>query len=72
MKATALKEKAIDILDHLPSSKLKEAIDYLEYIQGDFDTFDVNEKVKQSLHEVKLIREKKIKVKTLKEFLREL
>jgi hypothetical protein len=72
MKATALKEKAIDMLEGLPKDKLKDAVDYLKYLKGDYDTFSVNEKVKQSLYEVKSIKDGKIKPKTLKEFLREL
>jgi hypothetical protein len=72
MKATVLKEKAINMLDSLPEDKLKLAIDYLKYLQGDFDCFDVNRNIKDAFHEVKLIREGKIKTKTLKQFLNEL
>jgi len=72
MKATALKEKAINMLDSLPEDKLKSVIDYLKYLQGDFDCFDVNRNIKDAFHEVKLIREGNIKAKTLKQFLNEL
>lgn len=72
MKATVLKEKAIDMIAGLPEDKLKDAVDYLKYLKGDYDTFSVNEKIRQSLCEVKLIKEGKIKPKALKEFLREL
>jgi hypothetical protein len=72
MKATVLKEKAINMLDSLPEDKLESAIDYLKYLQGDFDCFDVNRNIKDAFHEVKLIREGKIKTKTLKQFLNEL
>lgn len=72
MKAMPLREKAIDMLDGLPKDKLKRAVEYLEYLRGDYDIFDVNENVKQSLHEVKLLKEGKLKPKTLKEFLCEL
>ncbi len=72
MKSTALKEKAIDMIEGLPEEKLRDAVDYLKYLKGDYDTFSVNEKVKQSLCEVKLMKEGKIKPKALKEFLREL
>lgn len=68
----ALKEKAINMLESLPKDKLESAVDYLKYLQGDYDTFDVNENIKNAIHEVKLIRERKIKAKTLKEFLSEL
>jgi len=72
MKAAALKEKAINMLDSLPEDKLKSAIDYLKYLRGDFDCFDVNKNIKDAFHEVKLIREGNIKAKTLKQFLNEL
>jgi hypothetical protein len=72
MKTIALKEKAMDMLENLPASKLKAAIDYLKYLQGDYDSYDVNENIKKALHEVRAIREGKIKTKTLKEFLGEL
>ncbi len=63
MKATALKEKAIDMIEGLPEDKLKDTVDYLKYLKVDYDTFSVNEKVKQSLCEVKLMKEGKIKPK---------
>ena len=72
MKATALKEKAINMLDRLPEDKLKSAIDYLKYLQGDFDCCDVNRNIKDAFRDVKLIREGNIKAKTLKQFLNEL
>ena len=72
MKATALKEKAIHMLEGLPEDKLQSAIDYLKYLQGEYDCYDVNRNIKDSLQEVKLIREGKIKIKTLEEFLSEL
>ncbi len=72
MKTTALKEKAISMLDSLPENKLKSVIDYLKYLQGDYDSYDVNENLKEAICEIKLIREGKIKAKTLKEFLSEL
>jgi hypothetical protein len=49
MKATVLKEKAINMLDSLPEDKLESAIDYLKYLQGDFDCFDVNRNIITSL-----------------------
>lgn len=67
-----LKQKAVALVDSLPPTKVKKAIAYLEYLQGDYDAFDANEKIKNSLEEVRLIREGKIKSKTLKSFLREL
>lgn len=67
-----LKEKAIDMLESLPEDKLKRAVDYLEYLRGGYDAFDINENVKQAIREVKSIKEGKIKPKTLKEFLCEL
>lgn len=70
MKAAVLKEKAIDMIEELPKDKLKDAVDYLKYLKGDYDTFSVNEKVEQALYEVKLMKEGKIKPKALKEFLR--
>jgi hypothetical protein len=72
MRVTALKEKAIHMLEGLPEDKLQSAIDYLKYLQGDYDCYDVNRNIKDSLREVKLIKEGKIKTKTLKEFLSEL
>ncbi|RJQ42250.1 MAG: hypothetical protein C4550_00165 [Nitrospiraceae bacterium] len=72
MKAAVLKEKAMDMIEGLPEDKLKDAVDYLKYLKGDYDAFSVNEKIKQSLCEVKLIKEGKTKPKALKEFLREL
>lgn len=60
------------MLDSLPKDKLRRAVEYVEYLRGDYDTFDVNENVKQSLHEVKLLKEGKLKPKTLTEFLCEL
>ena len=72
MKAAVLKEKAIDMIEELPKDKLKDAVDYLKYLKGDYDTFSVNEKVEQALCEVKLMKEGKIKPKALKEFLCEL
>jgi hypothetical protein len=72
MKATALKEKAINMLESLPEDKLESVIDYLKYLQGEYDSYDVNENLKEAFYEVKLIREGKIKTKTLKEFLSEL
>jgi len=72
MQVTALKEKAINMIESLPEDKLESVIDYLKYLQGDYDSYDVNEKLKEAFYEVKLIREGKIKTKTLKEFLSEL
>ncbi len=72
MRVTALKEKAIHMLEGLPEDKLQSAIDYLKYLQGDYDCYDVNRNIKDSLREVKLIKKGKIKTKTLKEFLSEL
>ena len=72
MKATVLKEKAIDMIEGLPEDKLRDAVDYLKYLKGDYDTFSVNEKIRHSFYEIKSIREGKIKPKTLKEFLCEL
>lgn len=72
MKAMPLREKAIDMLDSLPKDKLRRAVEYLEYLRGDYDSFDVNDNVKQSLHEVMLLKEGKLKSKTLTEFLCEL
>jgi hypothetical protein len=72
MRVTALKEKAIHMLEGLPEDKLQSAIDYLKYLQGDYDCYDVNRNIKDSLREVRLIKEGKIKTKTLKEFLSEL
>lgn len=72
MKQLTLKQKAVAMVESLPSSKVKRVIEYLEYLQGDYDTFDVNEKVKGAIYEVGLMREGKIKSKTLKEFLGEL
>ena len=34
MKATVLKEKAIDMVAGLPEDKLKDAVDYLKYLKG--------------------------------------
>jgi len=72
MKTMPLREKAIGMLECLPEDKLKKVVDYLKYLEGDYDTFDVNANIKQSLNEVKLMKEGKIKPKTLKELLREL
>lgn len=72
MKTMVLKEKAINMLESLPPNKLRVAIDYLKYLQGDYDTYDVNENIKKAIHEVKAIKEGKVKAKTLKEFLGEL
>ncbi len=72
MKTATLKEKAINMLESLPEDKLESAIDYLKYLQGDYDLYDVNKNLKEALSEVKLIREGKIKTKTLKQFLNEL
>ncbi|MBN2654723.1 MAG: hypothetical protein JXR79_06380 [Nitrospirae bacterium] len=72
MKVTALKENAIGMIESLSEEKLKEAVDYLKYLQGDYDAYSVHEKVKQSLCEVKLIKNGKVKQKALKEFLSEL
>jgi len=72
MKTTVLKEKAINLLESLPEDKLKSAIGYLEYLQGNYDAYDVNENIKEAIYEVKLIREGKIRSRTLKEFLGEL
>lgn len=70
--AVTLKERAVALVDTLPPAKVKKAIEYLEYLKGDYDTFDVNEKIKGGLNEVRLMREGKIKPKTLKGFLCEL
>lgn len=43
-----------------------------EALAHEFDAFDVNEKVKQGLNDVRLMKERKIKPKTLKGFLCEL
>lgn len=67
-----LKQKAVALIDTLPPTKIKKAIEYLEYLRGEYDTFDVNEKVKGGLNEIRLIRDGKIKPKTLKGFLGEL
>ncbi len=72
MKTVTLKEKAINMLESLPEDKLESAIDYLKFLQGDYDLYDVNKNLKEALSEVKLIREGKIKTKTLKQFLNEL
>ena len=71
-KAMTLKQKAVALIDTLPPTKIKKAIEYLEYLRGEYDTFDVNEKVKGGLNEISLIRNGKIKPKTLKGFLGEL
>jgi hypothetical protein len=68
LKATALKEKAINMLESLPEDKLESVIDYLKYLQGEYDSYDVNENLKEAFYEVKLIREGKIKTKTLKPY----
>ena len=60
------------MLESLPPNKLRVAVDYLKYLQGDYDTYDVNENIKKAIHEVKAIKEGKVKAKTLKEFLGEL
>ncbi len=70
MKTVPLRQKAIGMLECLPEEKLRKVVDYLKYLEGDYDAFDVNANIKQSLGEVKLIKEGKIKPKTLKEFLR--
>lgn len=62
MKAMPLREKAMDMLDSLPKDKLKRAIGYLEYLRGDYDAFDVNENIRQALHEAKSIKAGKIKL----------
>lgn len=72
MKTIVLKEKAVNMLENLPANKLKAAIDYLKYLRGDYDSYEVNENIKKAIHEVKAIKEGKIKAKTLKEFLSEL
>lgn len=72
MKTMVLKAKAINMLENLPPNKLRVAVDYLKYLQGDYDTYDVNENIKKAIHEVKAIKEGKVKTKTLKEFLGEL
>jgi len=72
MKETALKEKAINMIEELSEDKLKSVIDYLKYLQGNYDSYDVNKNLKEAFYEVKLIKEGKIKTKTLKEFLSEL
>lgn len=72
MKTIVLKEKAVNMLENLPANKLKAAIDYLKYLHGDYDSYEVNENIKKAIHEVKAIKEGKIKAKTLKEFLSEL
>lgn len=46
MKVMTLREKAIDMLDSLPKDKLRRAVEYLEYLRGDYDSFDVNDNVK--------------------------
>lgn len=70
--AVTLKERAVALVDTLPPTKVKKAIEYLEYLKGDYDAFDVNEKVKGGLNEVRLMREGKVKPTTLKGFLCEL
>jgi len=70
--AVTLKERAVALVDTLPPTKVKKAIEYLEYLKGDYDAFDINSKVKEGLNEVRLMREGKIKPKTLKGFLCEL
>ena len=53
---------AVEIVDSLPSAKVKRAIEYLEYLKDDYNTFDVNEKIKSGHHDVKLMRKGKIKI----------
>jgi hypothetical protein len=72
MISMTLKQKAVEIVDGLPPAKVKRAIEYLEYLKGDYDTFHVHEKIKSGLREIKLMKEGKIKPKTLRGFLREL
>jgi len=72
MKTMTLKQKAVEIVGGLPPAKVKRVMEYLEYLEGDYDTFDVQEKVKSGLREVKLMKEGKLKPQTLKGFLRDL
>ena len=44
--AVTLKEMAVALVDTLPPAKVKKAIEYLEYLKGNYDAFEVNEKVK--------------------------
>lgn len=54
VKAMTLKQKAVALIDTLPPTKIKKAIEYLEYLRGEYDTFDVNGKVKGGLNEIRL------------------
>ncbi len=72
MKTATLKKKAIEMIEGLPDRKLPSAVEYLEYLKGNYDTFDLNETIKEALHDLKLHKEDKLKLKTIDDLIDEL
>ncbi len=72
MKTTTLKKKAIEMIEGLPDQKLSSAVEYLEYLKGNYDSFDLNETVKEALYDLKLHKEGKLKLKTIDNLIDEL
>jgi len=72
MKAATLKKKAIEIIEGLPDQKLPSAVEYLEYLKGNYDSFELNETVKEALYDLKIHKEGKLKLKTIDDLVDEL
>ncbi|GBE37247.1 hypothetical protein BMS3Bbin07_01407 [bacterium BMS3Bbin07] len=72
MKTATLKKKAIEMIEGLPDQKLPSAVEYLEYLKGNYDSFDLNETVKEALYDLKLHKEGKLKLKTIDDLIDEL
>ncbi len=57
------------MIEGLPDRKLPSAV---EYLKGNYDTFDLNETIKEALYDLKLHKEDKLKLKTIDDLIDEL
>lgn len=72
MEISTVKKKAIEMIEALPDQKLPSAVEYLEYLKGDYDSFDVIENIKEALYDLKLHKEGKLKLRTIDDLIDEL
>ena len=56
-------QKAIQLINELPESKVKVAVDFLEFLKSreGFDLEDANESIKEGIRQVAMIRSGKLK-----------
>ena len=71
-RTSPLKKEAIETIETLPDQKLPSAVEYLEYLKGNYDSFDLNENIKEALYSLKLDKEGKLKLRTIDALIDEL